>query len=82
MQELEESKQRIFEETKDEEYLATEWSDLGAYPKSHRDTFASCIRIVDPFTMETLSVLNFTDKETCFSIYVSQGPMGQAYQSG
>lgn len=32
--------------------------------------------------METQSVLEFTDNETCFSIYVSQGPMGQAYQAG
>ena len=32
--------------------------------------------------METQFVLPFKDGETCFSIYVSQGPMGQAYQSG
>jgi len=50
---LEEEKQRIYEESKDEEYLNTEWSDLGAYPKSIKDSFASCIRVIDPYTMET-----------------------------
>ena len=82
IQQMEEEKQRICEETKDEEYRETDWSELGAYPKSNRDSFASCIRIVDPSTMETLSTLDFADGETCFSIYVSQGPLGQAYQDG
>ena len=31
---MEHSKQLIYEETKDEEYKNTDWSDLGAYPKS------------------------------------------------
>ena len=77
---LEEEKQQIFEETKDVEYRDTDWSDLGAYPKSAQDTFASCVRIIDPTNMETQSELHFAEGETCFSIYVSQGPMGQAYQ--
>ena len=68
---LEEEKQQIYEETKDEEFLNTDWSDLGAYSKSAKDTFASCIRIVDPATMETQSVLHLKDRETCFAIYVS-----------
>lgn len=79
IRQLEEEKQMIYEETKDEEYRNTEWSDLGAYPKSAEDSFASCVRIIDPSTLETLSELHFTEGETCFSIYVSQGPMGQAY---
>jgi len=72
-QELAAKKQAVFEETKDETYFNTEWSNLGAYPRSDRDQFASCIRIVDPATMETQSVLEFDNKETCFSIYVSHG---------
>ena len=82
IQMIEQEKQRIYEETKDQEFFETEWADLGGYPKSAKDTFASCIRIVDPQTMQTLSVLPFPERETCFSIYVSQGPMGQAYLSG
>ena len=80
IRQLEEEKERICEETKDEEYRQeTDWSELGAYPKSGKDTFASCIRVIDPSTMETLHVTHFTEGETCFSIYVSQGPLGQAY---
>ncbi len=71
MKQLEEEKQQIFEETKDQVYKETEWSDLGAYNKSARDTFASCVRIIDPASMETLSELHFTNNETCFSIYMS-----------
>lgn len=82
MKQLEEEKQLIYEETKDQEYKATEWSDLGAYNKSAKDTFASCIRIIDPSSMETLSELHLPSNETCFSIYVSQGPMGHDYQQG
>ena len=74
--ELEEIKQKASQKTDDKEYLDTAWSDLGAYPRTAKDKFASCIRIVDPYTMETQSVLEFIDNETCFSIYVSQGPMG------
>jgi len=82
IKQMEEEKQLICEETKDDDYRRADWSDLGAYPKSLKDTFASCIRIIDPTTMETLSELHFTNRETCFSIYVSQGPMGHAYETG
>ena len=57
--ELESIKKYGFEETKDEDYLETDWSQLGSYPKADPDKFASCIRIVDPYTMETLSVYEF-----------------------
>ena len=72
-------KQQNFAETKDEQFFNTPWHELGGYLKSVKDSFASCVRIVDPTTMETQSVLHFGERETCFSIYVSQAPMGQAY---
>lgn len=75
-------KQKNYEDTKDQDYVDTDWSNLGSYPKAERDQFASCVRIIDPYTMETLSVCEFQGGETCFSIYISQGPMGPAYQAG
>ena len=50
-----------------------DWATLGSYPKAPADTFASCVRIVDPFTMETLHVVEFENNECCFAIYCSQG---------
>lgn len=41
--------------------------------------FASCLRIVDPYSMKTVSVLEFENDETCFSFYIGQnivGPQG------
>lgn len=52
------------------------WHDQGSYPRAGTDRFASCIRIVDPFKMETLSVLEFENGETCFTIYIAQNIVG------
>lgn len=35
--------------------------------------YASCLRIVDPRSFETVYLQEFEDKETVFSLYVSQG---------
>ena len=79
--ELTRIKERVYAETKDEAYLHAEWSKLGSYPRAGRDKFASCVRIIDPYTMETLSLLEFENKETVFSFYVSQEPMGSSVDS-
>lgn len=60
--------------------MKTEWSKLGAYPKADKDKFASCIRIIDPSTMETQSILEFENNETCFAIYVSHAVVGHPGQ--
>jgi len=78
--ELDDKKQEVYAETKDETYLKTDWHKLGSYPRSEKDKFASCIRIVDPVTMETQSVLEFENNETCFSMYVSRAINGHAGQ--
>jgi splicing factor 3B subunit 3 len=48
-----------------------DWAKAGSYPKAVNDQFASCVRIVDPYTMETLQIVEFEENYTCFSIYVS-----------
>lgn len=78
--ELQAKKAEVFAITKDETYLKTDWHKLGSYPRSDKDKFASCIRIVNPHTMETLSVHEFENNETVFSIYISHGVSGQAGQ--
>jgi hypothetical protein len=59
------------EEIKTGHIKTKDWSKLGSYPRAGRDKFASCVRIVDSFNMETLSVLEFEENETCFSIFAS-----------
>lgn len=49
---------------------------MGSYPRAPKDKFASCLRLVDPTTLQTISVTEFEPNETCFSIYVSQGGLG------
>jgi splicing factor 3B subunit 3 len=56
--------------------------DLGkvGYPKpgAAAQSFASCLRIVDPFTFETVFLQEFENRETVFSVYFS-AVVGQAY---
>jgi len=51
--------------------LKAPWHELGSYPRASVNQFASCIRIVDPYTMRTLSVLEFENGETCFSFHIA-----------
>ena len=84
-------KQKIFEETKSQEYLNLDYHKVG-YPKSGTkaqtlfgnrldSNYASCIRIVDPLNLETVYLEEFENGETVFSLYISQtvGLPGQAY---
>jgi splicing factor 3B subunit 3 len=77
--EREKVKQRIYELTGDEEYLNMDDARIG-YPKAGQDKFASCIRIVDPFTLETVEVLEF-ENEVVFSIFITTtlGAPGDTY---
>jgi PhoPQ-activated pathogenicity-related protein len=68
---LEDQRQKIYSATKDEAFLKAPWHKIGAYPRANTNQFASCIRIVDPYTMQTVSVLEFENGETCFSYYIS-----------
>jgi len=62
---------KIYQNTKNEEFLKAPWHKLGQYPKTD-GRFASCIRILDPFTLQTLHILEFENGETCFSVFISQ----------
>lgn len=70
---LEEIRQSVYSQTNDEQYLKAPWHELGSYPRAIENSFASCLRIVDPFTMQTLSTLEFENGETCFSFHIAQG---------
>lgn len=63
-------KEKIYEKTNDEEYLNLDDSKIG-YPRAGKDQFASCLRIVDPFTSETLELIEFENNEVVFSHYIS-----------
>lgn len=56
----------------DPEYMNLDFSKVG-YPKPGADaqSFASCLRIVDPFTFETVFLQEFENGETVFSAYFS-----------
>ena len=80
-------KQKIFEETKSQEYLELDFQRVG-YPKPGikalgklKASFASCLRIVDPISFDTIFQQEFENGETLFSSYVSQtvGHPGQVY---
>lgn len=85
-------RQRIFEETKSEEYRQLDFNTVG-YPRPgalqeapgdarHFNAgFASCLRIIDPVTMETEWLQEFENNETCFSVYVSKGQIGLPNQT-
>jgi len=77
----EQAKQKMFEQTKSKECLDVDYSKVG-YPKpAVAGGYASCLRIVDPFSFETVFLQEFEDSECVFSMYVSQnvGLPGVAY---
>ena len=53
-----ELKEAIAQKTGDEEYLKADESKIG-YPKAGDNKFASCIRIVDPYRLQTLYLEEF-----------------------
>ena len=61
----------IVKMTKDEVYRDTDERSLGSYPKANRDSFACCIRIVDPITLETLYLEEFESNEVVFSHFIA-----------
>jgi hypothetical protein len=52
-EERQKRRQEICEQSGDPEYLDVEESKVG-YPRAGANKFASCIRIVDPYRLETL----------------------------
>ena len=54
MTELDEMTSESNEQKGEKKNKDIDWSKLGSYPKAVKDQFASCVRIVDPFNMETL----------------------------
>ena len=79
-------KTQIYEQTKSQEYFELDYDKVG-YPKPgagkmlEAASYASCLRIVDPRSFETVYLQEFEEKETAFSLYVSKsvGYPGQAY---
>ena len=73
-------KQRIYDECKDEAYQSLNYQKVG-YPKPSGESFASCLRIVDPGALNTVYLQEFENKETVFSIHMSNriGVPGQVY---
>ena len=63
------------------DYAKVGYPKPGPGAKPGTASFASCLRIVDPFSFETVYLQEFEDKETVFSSYVSKnvGLPGQAY---
>ena len=74
-------KQKIFEETKSNEYLNIDYQKLGypkpgmkaqaAFGRKLESNYASCIRIVDPLNLETLYLEEFENSDTVFSLHIS-----------
>ena len=50
------------------------------YPRAGQDKFACCVRIVDPFSLETVELLEF-ENEVVFSIFITTtlGNPGETY---
>ena len=63
-------KEEIAKNTKDENLLKLEDSKIG-YPRAGKDQFASCIRIVDPFNLETLKIIEFENNEVVFTHFIT-----------
>ena len=73
-------KQRICEQYKDPSYQTLNYHKVG-YPKPTSESFASCLRIVDPGALNTVNIYEFENQETVFSIHMSNriGVPGQVY---
>lgn len=41
------------------------------YPRAGVNKFASCIRIVDPFMLQTLELIEFENNEVVFSHFIA-----------
>ena len=41
------------------------------YPRAGQDKFASCLRILDPFSLETLDLIEFENGEVLFAHYIT-----------
>lgn len=63
-------KQEIVTKTGDTDYLEADESKIG-YPRAGVNKFASCIRIVDPYHLQTLYLEEFQDNEVVFSHFIS-----------
>jgi len=73
----------LAEQSGNKEYLDINYQAVG-YPKpgmKKQAPFASCLRIVDPFSFETVYLQEFENNETVMSVYVSNtmGMTGQVY---
>lgn len=73
-------KEDIYAKTGDETYLSIDDSKIG-YPRAGKNIFASCIRIVDPFTLQTIELIEFENNEVVFSHFITQtlGNPGETY---
>lgn len=63
-------REAIAAKTGDELYLEANEHKIG-YPKAGVNKFASCIRIVDPYKLQTLYLEEFQDNEVVFSHFIS-----------
>lgn len=78
--EREQIRKDIAEKTGDPKYLDLEPSKIG-YPKAGMNKFASCLRIVDPYLLQTLELLEFENNEVLFSCFIAStiGKPGETY---
>lgn len=65
-----EIKDQIYKATEDEEYLNTPDSLIG-YSKAPEGTWGSCIRVVNPATLETLDLKELSNNEAAFSLLIT-----------
>ncbi|CDW71789.1 splicing factor 3b subunit 3 [Stylonychia lemnae] len=63
-------KEEIAEKSNDQEYLNLDDSKI-SYPRTGQNKFASCIRIVDPFLLQTLELIEFENNEVVFSHFIA-----------
>jgi splicing factor 3B subunit 3 len=73
-------KKEIFKKTGDEEYMKMSDSLLG-YPKAPEGKWASLIRIMEPYELKTIKVMEFEENESCFQAFISTtlGAPGETY---
>lgn len=67
----EQIKNTIYEATGDEEYKEMDPSDVG-YPHATKGKWASCLRVIDPNTMESTHVYEFENNEAATAMLVTR----------
>lgn len=60
-------RQDNFLQTQDQAYLQTDINKLNFPRHPDPNNFASCIRVLDPYKMETVDIIELKNKEVVFS---------------